>query len=65
MFAFEIHLARYMLEMQKEREAKAAEKAEKQAEQERLNQSKIGEDFLRNTGDTKTQISNSVKRSAR
>jgi hypothetical protein len=65
MFQFEISLARYMIEMQKEREAKAAAKAEKQAEQERLNQSKLGEDFLRNTGDTKSQISNSVKRSTR
>jgi hypothetical protein len=65
MFQFEIHLARYMIEMQKEREAKAAAKAEKQAEQERLNQSKLGEDFLRNIGDTKSQISNSVKRSTR
>jgi hypothetical protein len=61
MFQFEIHLARYMLEMQKERDAKA----EKKAEQERLNQSKIADDFLRNSGETKSQLTNFGKRGSR
>jgi len=61
MFQFEIHLARYMIELQKEREAKEARKAE----QERLNQEKIAEDFLRNNSETRSQVANLSKRNNR
>ena len=61
MFQFEIHLARYLIEMQKERQAKA----EKEAEYKRMNQAEFTEDFLRNNDSQKSQISNTVKRSDR
>lgn len=65
MFQFEINLARYMLEMQKEREAKAEKNAELERQNEARNQAKLGEDFLRNTGDTKSQGTNFGKRGNR
>jgi hypothetical protein len=61
MLPFEPHLARYLIDLQKEIQTKA----EREAELDRLNQNKMAEDFLRNTGGTKTQILNLIKRSAR
>jgi hypothetical protein len=61
MFQFEIHLARYMLELQKEREAKEAKKAE----EERINQAKVSDDFLRNNGETRSQVTNFARHNKR
>jgi hypothetical protein len=61
MLPFEPHLARYLIDLQKEIQTKA----EREAELDRLNQNKMAEDFLRNTRGTKTQILNVIKRSAR
>jgi hypothetical protein len=61
MLPFEPHLAHYLIDLQKEIQAKA----EREAQLDRLNQNKMAEDFLRNTGGTKTQILNVIKRSAR